>query len=258
MERRTSRSLEMKPMRNVGNLSSLHLAGIAAGLKQTLEGVTLSAEESKRLKQFFVAMKPLEQETKGRMQADLAEAKVGALDLRVDRNWILVRDLVEAYARLEGVAPIGDEAAMVLKKYFASTAFLRKDTAAQAEHGKTLLVCLDEEPMSKELRAIVRPALTVQKADHAEYELAVQESLVTTERISALAPLRREAAEALQAFVTLAEVMATTNAEVAALNAILAPVDAVLAKVKASMAKGDAKGDEKGEEPPVVPQGAED
>lgn len=252
----------MKPVRSVGNVSSLHLPGIAAGLKQTTEGVTLSAEESKRLKKFFVAVKPLEHETKGRMQADLAEAKVGAIDLRVDRNWIVLRDLTEAYARLAGVTELGDEAATLLKKFFADMSFLRRDTAAQAEHGKALLVCLEEEPMSKELRAILRPALAVQKVDHAEYEAAVQESLVTLERVSALAPLRRDAADALQSFVTLAEAMATTNEEIAALHTMLAPVDAILAKVKASMAKGEDKRDEKrgskADEKPTRPEEPQD
>lgn len=228
----------MKPTRHLGNLSSLHLPGIAAGLEETTADRTLSPEETKRLKRFLAAVKPLAAEAKAAMQADVVERSVRATDLRVDRDWIVVRDIVEAYGRLEGVVPIGDEAARLQRKYLTTMAFLRYDTSAQAAHGKTLLACIAEEPMSKELAAALRPALAVLKADHAEYEATVRENLVFIDRISALGDLRREALDALQSFVVLAEAMATTPEEVTALNAVLAPVDSSLARLKSSTSKG--------------------
>ncbi len=242
----------MKPFRNVGNLSALHLPGIAQGLKTTTAGCKMSAEETKRLKRFFVTMKPLAEEAKGQMQEDVAEARVREADLRVDRNWVVLRDILDAYARLEDAASIGIEAARIGRKYFSDMAFIRFDTAAQATHGSTLLACIEEEPMSKELTAVVRPVLDVQKKDHAEYEGVVQQSLTYIERISALNPLRRDAIEALQSFVVIAEAMATSPEEIAQLNAILAPVDAILAKAKATPAKDDEPTEE--EKGPQGPQ----
>lgn len=249
----------MKPTRNVGNLSSLHLPAIAVGLKKTTARCPFSDEETKRLKRFFASMKPLAEETKSRMQVDVAEAKVRTLGTRVGRNWIIVRDVVEAYARLQDVAPIGDEAARLLRKYFSDMAFLRFDASAQSTHGRNLLTCLAEEPMS-ELAALVLPVLAVQKADHVEFEAAVQESLVYLERVSALSHLRREAVEALAAFVVLAEAMATTADDIARLNTILAPVDATLAKMKVAANKpGPSAAEEpKAPEEPTKPEGPKD
>lgn len=245
----------MKPMRSLGNLSALQSPSIAIALKtSTAKCKNMSSEELKRLKHFFVTVKPMTVESKTVMQAEAMEVKVRTHDIQVDRDWVIVRDVTNAYARLEGVTPIGDEAARLQRKYLSDMEFLRYDTTSQATHGKTLIACLAEEPMSKELSAILRPALTQLQADHVAYEEVVQESMLYTARVSALQPLRREAVDALQSFVTLAEIMAETPEQIAQLNAMLAPIDSCLAKMKPSASRSTDKDEPEQPEQPEAPK----
>lgn len=227
----------MKPTRNVGNIPSLHLPRVCEGLRESTSGCKLDPEIMRRLKTFFVACKPLEVETHLKIGADTAEATIREVDLRVDRNWHILRDIFAAYGRLADVNALGAEAARIHGKYFADMEFTRFDTSAQLTHGTALLACLDEAPISKELLACVRPVLAVQKVDHAEYAAAIQAGLVYVERVSNLAPLRKVAADALQELVTLVEVLASSPEQIAEATAILAPVDATLEKIKPAKAK---------------------
>ncbi len=228
----------MKPNRNVGHVSALHLPRICEGLKETTSSCKLSPEETRRFKAFVVACKPLMAETHLRLGAEIVEASVGAIDARVDRGWYVLRDLLEAYERLAEVSALGAEAGRLKRKYLPNVDFTRLDTSAQLTHGKTLLACLAEEDLSKELLACLRPVLTILEADHVEYEQAIQADLVRVARASQLVATRKAAVEALQGFVTLVEVLASAPEEIAQVELVLAPVDAILEKVKREKPKG--------------------
>ena len=221
----------MKPNRNVGHFSALHLPRVCEGLKQTTSSCKLSPEEVRRFKAFVVACKPLMVETHLKLGAEVVEANVGAIDARVDRGWYVLRDLLEAYERLAEVSVLGAEAARLKRKYLPNVDFTRLDTSAQLTHGKTLLACLADEDLSKELLACIRPVLTILEADHVEYEQAIHADLVRVARASQLAATRKVAVEALQAFVTLVEVLASSPEELAQVDVVLAPVDGILDKI---------------------------
>ena len=222
----------MKPSRNVGLLSALQLPSIADALKETTASCKLGAAEGRRLKTFFQSCKPLVAETHQTVGVEVAAKTLGAIDARVDRGWYVVRDLFASYARFADVSEIGEEAARLTRQFFPDLDFTRLETSAQLNHGMALLESIDNAEISKELFAVVRPALEILKADHVEYKAAIQADLVRVERASALMPARKAALEALQSFVTLVEALAETDEEIAQVGAMLAPVDTLLEKVR--------------------------
>ena len=222
----------MKPSRNVGLLSALQLPSIADALKETTASCKLGVPEERRLKTFYQLCKPLVAETQQTVGVEVAAKTLGAIDARVDRGWYVVRDLFASYARFADVSEIGEEAARLTRQFFPDVEFTRLETSAQLNHGLALLESIDNAEISKELFAVVRPALQILKADHVEYKAAIQAHLVRVERASALVPARKAALDALQSFVTLVEALAETDEEIAQVGAMLAPIDTLLEKVR--------------------------
>ncbi len=229
----------MRVQRNVGQLTALHLVRVHEGLDATTRSVKLDAEEKKRLRQLKEACHLLSEEQRLSSTNSEPEARIGAIDARVDRKWVVARDILAALGRLADELPLGEEAQRLERKLLPhGIGFTRLDSDAQLAHGTTLLDAFLAEEMSPALLGCLGPILERLREDHVEYAEALQARLVTVKRAPRLGAARLAAVEALQSFVSYVEVMADSPEAITRAEAILAPVDGLLERSRRSRGDG--------------------
>ncbi len=219
--------------RNLGSLSSVHIVRIIAGLEIVFSDCKVDREERRRLDEVFAKSKLLVEEADSRVIDISPEAKVGEIDERVDRKWVVIRDVFAAVGRLADEVPMGEEAARLLKRWFPNgVAFTSQDSQLQLEHGRKLLSEMESETLSAPLKAFVAPILGSLKKDHVVYKAALDDKLVEVKRSPQLQAARAETIEALAALVGYIEVMATDEKSRARAERLLAPVDTMLESIR--------------------------
>lgn len=239
--------------RNLGSLSSSHILRIVAGLEIVFSDCKVDREERRRVDEVFARSKLLVEEADARVIDVTPEAKIGEIDVRVDRKWVVMRDVFAALGRLSDELPMGEEAARLLKRWFPNgVEFTSQDSQLQLEHGRKLISEIDSASLSAPMKAFVAPILGSLKKDHVLYKSALDEKLVEVKRSPQLQAARTETLEALAALVGYIEVMATDTKSRARAEKLLAPVDAMLESIRRpSTRKAD---DETDMDPATDPQ----
>ena len=231
-----------------GWLSSFQLVAAVEGLLRTTEGLKLDPEERRRLEATQETCRPLEDEAKKSNLVTDPIVRVRSCDEVVDRDWRAVYGVLAKLAPLDGVLPLGTEAAKIVRKVFPTKLdFIRKDATVQAQIGRGKLDELEATEMSPELSALFRPLLKLSRKDHLAYEKAIAEKSDTVKAKGELNPARKATSEALDAFVGYVEIMATTPQKQKRAAAMLAPLDAILATRRATNLK--SSGSEEPSEP---------
>jgi len=140
-----------------GWLSSFQLVAAVEGLLRTTEDLKLDPEERRRLEATQETRGPLEEEAKKSNLVTDPVVRVRSCDEVVDRDWRAVYGVLAKLAPLDGVLPLGTEAAKIVRKVFPSKLdFIRKDATVQAQIGRGKLDELEATEMSPELSALFR------------------------------------------------------------------------------------------------------
>jgi hypothetical protein len=237
-----------------GWLSSFQLVAAVEGLLRTTEDLKLDPEERRRLEAAQETCGPLEEEAKKSNLVTDPALRVRSCDEVVDRNWGVVFGVLAKLAPLDGVLPVGTEAAKIVRKVFPTKLdFIRKDATVQAQIGRGKLDELEATEMSPELGGLFRPLLKLSRKDHLAYEKAIAEKSDTVKAKGELNPARKATSEALDAFVSYVEIMATTPQKQKRAAAMLAPLDAIIATRRATNVKSSG-----GEGEPLEPEQEEE